>query len=475
MRVAVNRFQTQDPEDSAFDTNTNAPSSLALSLRLVLSQRRARPITYVSFDAKFAVHPELRTAIPQFQLKGRHFAYLPGNHEARKSTKILVRDLTTGSITPISGQAREKIMGLVLTTDIVAFATFTGMLYTVSLSDMVASLQVTRLPSSSIVTIDADRGYVVCVLKTINEMTAVIYDATSRRSSSFALETSHNDEPDVSVRTVLIDSRAGTIDVVSVGEPGPTSTLRVGVSRYTLLGERTAHTVWERRIFVVERMSVHLGPAHPTGERGLYQMELSIDPYPGSGSMRPGRDGLLGYWSLLFDQLHWSMNVVDLSLDGGSQFAIACKDDYPGDRTRPLLWKDRVYFYSYDGIAQRKVGYHVAACRRGDSFDGPHALNLIGVHYEEESSSLLHDPWEKTRFKWASAQLADVDFSNTDEIPVKAATALGELEDTPVIVAINDTFIIDTYEWERSQQGRLGIACLDERIFVPGSEPTGLW
>ena len=192
--------------------------------------------------------------------------------------------------------------------------------------------------------------------------------------------------------------------------------------------------------------------------------------------MRPGRDGLLGYWSLLFDQLRWSMNVVDLSLDGGSHFVIACKDAYRGDHTRPLLWKDRVYFHSYDGIAQRKdLGYHVAACQKQDSFDGPHTLGLIGVHYEESSSSLLRDPWEKTRIKWASAQLADVDISNTDDIYVKAATASKELEDTLVIVAINDTFIIDTYKWKRSQLGRLGIACLDERIFVPGSEPIGLW
>jgi len=83
------------------------------------------------------------------KLKGHRIAYIrivPTHVE-----EVVVRDLLTGHITPLHGDARERIMGLVLTDALVAFVTYTGLLYVHRLSDTSGKVNRFRLPSSQIV------------------------------------------------------------------------------------------------------------------------------------------------------------------------------------------------------------------------------------------------------------------------------------------------------------------------------------
>jgi len=163
-RTALNRFDTHDPADSALDPKTQASSSHMLALRHILALRNGRPFSYVNYGDQFAFLPNSHPIAHRLQLKGKHIAYLRGNPDTREGNTVVIRDLVTGETTSLCGTAREKIMLIELSTDIVAFFTYVGTVYVASLRDLQDSLRAVRLPSSRILAAHADRGTLACLL-----------------------------------------------------------------------------------------------------------------------------------------------------------------------------------------------------------------------------------------------------------------------------------------------------------------------
>ena len=157
-RTALNRFETHDPEDSAVSPENHASSSHMLALRHTLALRNGRPFSYVNYGDQFTFLPNSHPIAHQLRLKGKHIAYLRGNSDTREGTNVVIRDLVTGESTSLCGTAREKVMLIELSTNIIAFFTYTGTVYVALLLALPDSLRAVRLPSSKIHATHADRG-----------------------------------------------------------------------------------------------------------------------------------------------------------------------------------------------------------------------------------------------------------------------------------------------------------------------------
>jgi hypothetical protein len=479
--AALNRFATHDPADSALDPRTQSTENLAL--RHIQALRNGRPFSYVNISDKFAFLPTSHPVAHQLRLKGKHIAYLRGNAETRESTTVVVKDLTTGEVTSLCGNAREKIMLIELTSDVVAFFTYVGTMYVVPLLNLTASLEPIRLPSSSIVATGAGQGVLACVLKGVAALTVVVHDTSRRKSTSFDLEDSY----DLIYRSrdsyaILPDSDKRFADVFSSSEQIRDSKLHVKVLRYSLTGKciaRTSLTIWHG----LQNLSrVSLGSLLPTGERGLYQLGLSYE-----GPMTPDerrtlpnvRERIRDHdrsvrWTLLFDTIAYDLKAIDLT----STTESFRTSEFPDS----ALWKDRRY------RGEPREMRLIDTAQRGAPFDGPHTLRRMPneaktepVQFEEmtDEQAMLAARLARgeTALSWRPS-----DFSSWQAKPQyyeqvprgirpesPPPSRYGAMQTFHSIVAMNDSFAVGT----SLDSGNIVVACFDERVALHGSESTG--
>jgi hypothetical protein len=479
--AALNRFATHDPADSALDPGTQSTENLAL--RHIQALRNGRPFSYVNISDKFAFLPTSHPVAHQLRLKGKHIAYLRGNAETRESTTVVVKDLTTGEVISLCGNAREKIMLIELTSDVVAFFTYVGTMYVVPLLNLTASLEPIRLPSSSIVATGAGQGVLACVLKGVAALTVVVHDTSRRKSTSFDLEDSY----DLIYRSrdsyaILPDSDKRFADVFSSSEQIRDSKLHVKVLRYSLTGKciaRTSLTIWHG----LQNLSrVSLGSLLPTGERGLYQLGLSYE-----GPMTPDerrtlpnvRERIRDHdrsvrWTLLFDTIAYDLKAIDLT----STTESFRTSEFPDS----ALWKDRRY------RGEPREMRLIDTAQRGAPFDGPHTLRRMPneaktepVQFEEmtDEQAMLAARLARgeTALSWRPS-----DFSSWQAKPQyyeqvprgirpesPPPSRYGTMQTFHSIVAMNDSFAVGT----SLDSGNIVVACFDERVALHGSESTG--
>lgn len=162
MRSAVARLKDHDPADSGLPDNLSISVPPADELRHTQALRLGRPFSSLYFEDEIADDEYYSHELPQFQLKGRFFAYLKGKH--RESYRVVVRDLISGQTETLFGEAREKITGLTLTSEIVAFATYTGVLYVTDLNGLPNTRKAVRLPSARVRCLAGDKSVLACIL-----------------------------------------------------------------------------------------------------------------------------------------------------------------------------------------------------------------------------------------------------------------------------------------------------------------------
>jgi len=484
-RTALNRFETHDPEDSAVSPENHASSSPMLALRHTLALRNGRPFSYVNYGDQFAFLPNSHPIAHQLRLKGKNIAYLRGNPDTREGTNVVIRDLVTGGTTSLCGTAREKVMLIELSTSIVAFFTYTGIVYIASLLDLPDSLRAVRLPSSKIHAAHADRGLLACLLDGTSTLTVFIHDAETRRSTSFSYhrhEYCDKNEED-HCHAVLTNSHDECIDVLSVVISTDEPKLHVKVARYSLTGERKSQdrlTMWHG----IEDLSrVTLGPILPTGERGLYQLVLSV-PYQ-------------LYGIVLFDT-NFAPNTVTLKMVDRRVLS-----------PMAFLWKDRLYRTDL----QVSVVLVDTAQRRRAPFDGPHSLRALSnevwlrpMTIAEECDKMQEDEEQEMQDKknvrpgtsthWRPSALRDWrgrrpkhDLPRNMRMAAHTQDQPSMLPEHPIttsifgerlglaqpalhtIVAMNDTFAVATCR----NSGYIGVICFDERVNLYGAGGTDLW
>ena len=463
MRDAVNRFATEHPADSALGTNTDTTPSLALGLRHVLALRLARPFTYVAFPGDASTQPLMRERMPFIQLKGKHVAHLSGSVEC---DPIIVRDLVSGDHAGFRGQAREKVMGFALSTEIVAFVTYTGTMYVASLADLTASPSPVRLPSSSVLDMAASGGTVACLLGGSCDPLVVIYKAGTRKSNSFTLETMQSlaQQEDFqfspNVCTISVNEDRETVDVAAIsfpsdGNESSESVLRVMVSRYTLAGDHIAQTAWDQQIFGLRDKTASLGPLQGTGERGILSMEVNYyhDDLLSSNNERTTDipTPLITGLTLLYDEDMMGLKAIDWTV-------FRCTEPSFTHIPRPTLWKNRLY----RTIPQADETPTFSAAFRSETRgpqDGPHVLEQLNEQCLRSDQGNVN-----SRMDHGYSRLWPQSVQRRPRI---------ELEGCHDFLVMNDSFAVTV----RANRGPAGIqvACFDERVEMHGAESTGLW
>jgi hypothetical protein len=488
VRAALNRFETHNPADSALDPESHASSSHMLALRHVLALRNGRPFSYVNYKDQFVFKPDSTPVGHQLQLKGKHIAYLRGNAETRDGTTVVVRDLITGGAASICGVAREKVMLIELSTDIIAFFTYVGNVYVASLLALPHSLQSVRLPSSKIHATYADRGILACLLGGVSGLTVLIHDTGIRKSTSFSHD--HRvycagEEEDILCHQVLVNSCDRVVVILSVVSSKVDLKINLRVVRYSFAGKLTTLdclTIYHGTHAI---RNVSLGPARPTGEHGLFQLDLSS-----VHGILPG--------TILFDATI-DPNTVKLKM----------VDQCHRNTT---LWKDRRY-------RTEGANVFIDTALRPAPFDGPQSLRALrneaidhcmtgdeiaqGIeedsieeeshHIDHKSNSLIPTTWRPSKLRsWKNRRprrkpvRVDMDEDMPAVLPALVplpplepplAYAGGEQSRTlpayalHTIIAMNDTFAVGTCV----QPGYIGVMCFDERVSLSGAGPTDLW
>lgn len=481
-RTALNRFETHDPEDSAVSPENHASSSPMLALRHTLALRNGRPFSYVNYGDQFAFLPNSHPIAHQLRLKGKHIAYLRGNPDTREGTNVVIRDLITGETTSLCGTAREKVMSIELSTNIVAFFTYTGTVYITSLLALPDSLRAVRLPSSKIHAAYADRGLLACLLGGTFGLTVFIHDSETRKSTSFNYHRQEycDKNEEEHCHAVLINSRDKCIDILSVVNSTDEPKLHVKVARYSLTGERKLQdrlTIWHG-IEDIPRASI--SPILPTGERGLFQLAVSVPQQL--------------YATVLFDA-NFTPNTVTLKVVDPCVL-------------NAMIWKDRVYRTDREASVVL-----VDTAQRRAPFNGPNSLRALSneagsrPETEDEKYDRLHeDDKQETQDKkndrsgkhthWRPSALRDWTWQRPKVHPRHMRMA-GHTQDQPsmlpdqrpittsvyeerrgqaqpalhTIVAMNDTFAVGTCR----NSGYIGVICFDERTDLYGAGRTKLW
>lgn len=469
MREAVGRFATHHPADSALDTNSpDADPSLVLELRHILALQVGRPFTHLSLPGAFAFsilsEPTHRGRL-LFQLNGRHIAYILGRSRSDESLTVVVRDLVSGNTATVRGHAREPAMNLALSTNVVAFVTFTGILYVASLLDPTALPSRVRLPSSCTTILAAGGGTVACHLSL--DSIVVIYRSATRKSSSFSLESARTpwEQADSKLRqrvfSMSVDEDRQTIDIAAVVSCDHSHTvteaqtgLRVVVSRFSLAGEYVTQVTWEQQVPGLRGDSIIPHPLQPTGDQGAYSMELgyhyhNVGPaiYHENRLTQPESTPLVGAClTLLYDEAEMSLRAVDLTMS-------------PAMGNRPLLWKGRLH----------RVGTHTGPMAAFYTRPGPKILDAQScdrIHTlkqlnEQFKSTLGSDKKEGKK------GIFDDEFDGS-RLSLQARSSLEE-ETCHEVLAMNDSFIVT------SSFDHFEVACFDERIKLHGAESTELW
>ena len=477
MRDSVNRFATEHPSDSALDKDANTPQSLALGLRHVLALRLARPFTYVSLpDTLGTLHStklSRQEKLSRFRLKGKHIAYF-------QDKSVFFRDLISGQTALLCGEAREVIMDVTLSTELVAFTTYAGILYVARLKDLTAPPSPVRLPSSNLSLITAEGGIIGCIF-TGSELLVIIYNAASRKSTSFNLravqdlERQTNPGTHLRVCAMSINEDRETIDIAAVVSPtgremNEDIKLRVVVLRFSFAGEYIMQVAWEQQMPGLGRYCERLGPFKATGEKGIHSMRLNCyysqyqpyQPYqPGMFDVREAntvasapRKISHAELTLLFDDVEFSLKSVDPKI-----LALAYYPT-PGPVRAPLYWKDRLYGTgSHTGPMADFLAASRSGTPHGPSYDGPNTLQrLDGAPISDVDEGRLESemndeaPYVVSRFWPRSVQ----------NQPTGGKGGRHE-------AAMNESFIVIV------STDLIEVACFDERIKMHGAASTKLW
>lgn len=397
--------------------------------------RLGRPFSSLYFEDEIANDEYYSHELPQFQLKGRFFAYLKGKY--RESYRVVVRDLISGQTETLVGEAREKITALTLTSEIIAFATYTGVIYVSDLNDLPNTRKAMRLPSARVRCLAGDKSVFACILYGNDEHTIVIHDAALKRTRSVAFTSSNLPQGDqLAVPDCLIvDSAHESVHVLFLvnsrvdGVPShccaKLGTQRLGFDgsvREQQVGKEDQiwespwlHRNWNRKTELFNRP--FLGKVRPAGRKGVFQV-----------------CGGPAYY--LYDTSTMAFTQVEFS-------ELCEKPDLETRLGRPSVWKGHVYQVS--SAVYPKLTLMLPQPRKISRVSAPVVNDHVCGSYAV----------------WSPSALA-----------IDREGFSGHLIEGGVnYVGVNDSFAVICLPFVDLVQ----VLCFDERIPMHGSQPTDLW
>lgn len=173
-RAALGRWDTHDASDSSQSSTQVAHEAVKNRLRHVRALRGGRPFSVSQIRCELPSLPWPSLQI--LALKGSRLAYVCAS--TANGHSLVVKDLTTGTVMTLRGDAREAIGGLALGSDLVAFATHAGKVYARDLADTMSSTRSVRLPSAAVAAMHVDQR-VVGLLLNRGELVSVITRKTA--------------------------------------------------------------------------------------------------------------------------------------------------------------------------------------------------------------------------------------------------------------------------------------------------------
>jgi hypothetical protein len=254
--------------------------------------------------------PQPQLSQRKLDLKGNKIAYIsskPGEGDA-----VILRDLITGSMSFFHGEARERILSLALSTELIAFATFDGFLHVARFTEPVWSTR-RRLPSARIRALGVDGSAVAvaigenrCNVMQIAEV--LLFDAKSQRLRALDTATDQkamnryfvgNGRQSLNSCSILVDNHQEVIDLFSLvlytdrrtldNYPIISRYLEILHLRVNFVGEKVLTETRCHELDMEEHVrSSHLtmAPPVPTGYRGRYRIQVGEIPLLGGLPLR---------------------------------------------------------------------------------------------------------------------------------------------------------------------------------------------
>lgn len=431
-------MQDHDPTDSGQPPFVNSHVDLTTRIRHRQALRLGMP-----FSSK--VIPDdlesikTRSRLDSFVLKGKYIAYLQGAPRGDKT--VVVHNLMRDSVYRLCGEARENIMGIVLTSDVLAFATFTGVLYVASLTGLPVVRKATRLPSSLVRSLAGDEKVIACLTHGTKENTIIMHDASRARTTSFAFR--NQDVPQGQVPTapecVIVNAARETIDLLNlvtdlIKDQRDFHRSRMGVTRFSFSGDiLSQHVCTQGQIESFPDQPVLGGIAdtcfykvRPAGRKGLYSFVASHNGV----THQVQYDCITSCFTILNDQTTY-LNPFETLEDASFT-----------ETTKQAIWKDLQFETTIfrPGYAYSSMGLILAQpCNAG---------------IDESSFPTLSQP--KTYVKWS--------------LPKETLKRV-QISDEDTFLEINDSFVVLVVP----QNDTIQVLCFDESICLHGAQPTGLW
>lgn len=435
-------MQDHDPTDSGQPPFVNSHVDLATRIRHRQALRLGKP-----FSSK-VIPDDLgsiksRSRLDSFALKGKYMAYLQGAPRGDKT--VVVHDLMSDTVYRLCAEARENIMGIVLTSDVLAFATFTGVLYVASLTALPIVRKATRLPSSLVRSLAGDEKVVACLTHGTKENTIIMHDASRARTTSFAFR--HQDLPQGQVPTapecVIVNAARETIDLLNlvtdlIKDPRVYHRSRMGVTRFSFSGDiLSQHVCTQGRI---ENF-----PDQP-GDRNSLGVIAGTCFY----KLRPaGRKGLYSFVAshnttlhqVQYDCITLCFTIVNDQTTLLNPFD-TLEDDSFTETTKRAIWKD--------------LQFETTIFRPGYVYPSMGLILAQPCNAGIDKSSLRTFSQPKTYVKWS--------------LPKETLERV-QITDEDTFLEINDSFVVLVIP----QNDTIQILCFDESICLHGAQPTGLW
>lgn len=306
LRSVVSRWDSHDPSDSARPLGAVLKDPIESRIRHIRALTLKRPFTEIVInDTGTGIqgpHPQLSQC--RFDLKGNKLAYVssqPGDGDS-----VISRDLISGTTKTFRGEARERIMSVVLTTNLVGFITFEGSLYVTKLIDESGQLRRVILPSAR-VRGSAGHGDIIALAMGGERHDQpyipgiIVYDAASDTLRDIevavqfkALEASSRR---LNCCGVLVNSKTRSIDVFSLVQridgiwAGNRRTkwltvvhIRVSLDNQTRQSGALDYAIdWDES---VRDNHYTMAAPQPTGEGGFYRIQICELPFLGGLPLR---------------------------------------------------------------------------------------------------------------------------------------------------------------------------------------------
>lgn len=431
LRTALLRWNTHDPSDSGRPLSDIANDLVRHRILHQQSLKFGKPFSIAEFDdtGTGLQGPQPQLSHRKLDLKGKNIGYIsskPGEGEA-----VIFRDLGSGSVHTYHGEARERIITLALSTELLAFVTFDGYLHVVKLSDPARHSR-HKLPSANVRAFGVDASVIAIAMgkSGVPHLTQLLlFDASSGRFKELDVEKASRDCFQnirfLNSFSLLVDSRGKTIDIFS---------LALHHERRDVLN--TGHE-WETRFIAIVHFRLDFeGVVSLPGGAAFYQLEhdeplrtshLTMAPpvptgLPNQFRIQVGETRLLGGLPIRvkMDRIFHTTN----NLEGFDE--VEPEDMTPG------------------------MSYAETRPKRREIADSPYLRDGRFWHHN------VHARWK--------------------HLAVRSTTHQSDSDWLEYCSLMNDTFLVSLeVSAARMQHSRVRVFCFDPEFDLHGGRSTGFW